>query len=116
MESSGIVLHNACRKIIAVLSFFQFIMFINYLGEKKLEACLLLLCLFAFTIFVYVLYSKPFLRPEYFKDDPVSVDNTVLEKWYEAYSHPLASNPKYASLVDQAYANMLIVPHGKHLA
>ena len=115
MESSGIVLHNACLKIIGVLAFFHLAMFVRYLGEKKLEACLILICLFSFTIFVYVLYSKPFLRAEYFKDEPVKVGSDVLEKWYEAYSHPLASNPQYVKLVEQSYANMLIVPHGKHL-
>ncbi len=115
MESSGIVLHNACLKIIGVLAFFHFAMFIKYLGEKKLEACLILICLFSFTVFVYMLYSKPFLRPEYFKDEPIKVSNEALEKWYEFYSHPLASSPEYSKLVDQAYTNALIVPHGRHL-
>jgi len=115
MESSGIVLHNACLKIIAVLAFFHFAIFIKYLGEKKLEACLILICLFSFTVFVWVLYSKPFLRPGYFKDEPVKVPSEALEKWYEFYSHPLASNHEYSRLVEMAYTNALIVPQNKHL-
>ena len=116
MESSGIVLHKACLKVTGVLAFFHLAMFVKYLGEKKLEVCVILICLFAFTIFVYVRNSKPFLRPQYFVDEPVKVPREAIAKWYEAYSHPLANHPKYAKLVEQAYANMLLVPQSRPIS
>lgn len=52
-------------------------------------SALVLLVMFGFTVIIYILYNKKFLRTELFVDEDYNFDEVYLKEWYEKYRHPI---------------------------
>jgi hypothetical protein len=102
MDSFGRLPHAACRQLIGVLAFAQIAFLIKFIGEIKIAPIVILGCLLLFTIIVYFLYRRPFLRLQDFRDKDLNPSPETLEKWHAEFAHPLALQDEYADAVDQA--------------
>lgn len=45
--------------------------------------------MFTFTIIIYILYNKKFLRTELFVDEDYNFDDVYMKEWSEKYCHPM---------------------------
>lgn len=88
IDSSGKLVHNACIKVIALLLFFQFCVFLKVFIENKLLS-LLLLVMFVLTFIVYIFNLKEILRTDLFIDEIYDLSNEFLKEWHRKYSHPM---------------------------
>lgn len=89
IESSGELVHNASVKVLGLLIFYQLCVLIKLLSGGNYTVSIILAVLVAFTISVYTLYLRPFIRPDMFKEEDHQSDDRYLRQWYNKYSHPM---------------------------
>ena len=67
---------------------------------------IVLFTILVFTIIIYILYSKKFLRTELFVDEDYNYDEVYLKEWYRKYRHPMEDIYNAVSQQDnRAYFN-----------
>lgn len=99
IDSSGELIHNICLKVIFLLCFYQFCIFIKVLAQQEYVAAIILLTILTFTIIIYIIYNKKFLRTELFIDEDYNYDEFYLKQWYEKYRHPMEDMYNPGSMV-----------------
>lgn len=103
IDSSGELIHNICLKVIFLLCFYQFCIFVKILAQGDYPSALVLFVMLVFTIIVYALYNKKFLRTELFVDEDYNFEEMYLREWYEKYSHPMEQLNNAVNPVSRSY-------------